>query len=234
MNRFTLYGDLLFETIRVAKGKPQYLIKHFNRLMFGARMLNFETEGFNFEAFSFKIQEALGKYGNGHGNEPENLRLRFVVYRDSQGFYLPLTCKVNFLVEIFPVQLSTQAAKLRAGIYTFQAKAPGPLSNLKSGNALIFVLAAIWAKENKFDDALIVNTDGHIIEAISSNIFWMRDGKWHTPPLGDGCVKGVMREVFMEAHDVVEKSCSARDLLGAEKTILTNALQGVRDFVLIA
>jgi branched-chain amino acid aminotransferase len=112
-----------------------------------------------------------------------------------------------------------------------QTKAPGVLANLKSGNALIYVMASIFAKEQGWEEALILNTNGHIIESTTSNIFWQANQQWFTPPLSDGCIAGIGREVFMERHSVIEKSCTHIDLQNAEQCILTNALWLERKFV---
>lgn len=230
MNRYTLYGDLLFESIRIIKEEPQFLKKHFARLMSGAAVLCFETEEFNFEIFQDNIKMAIKKYRNAPDNNQEFLRLRFVMHRDSMGYYQPQSNKIKYFSEITAFLSQTHNNNIHVGIYTVQPKAPGPLSNIKSGNSLLYVMASIWAKSKKFDDALLVNTNGNIIEATSSNIFWFKNGQWFTPPLSDGCVKGIMREVFMEQNAVVEKSCSIKDLVQAEKKVLTNAIQGIRSF----
>ncbi|MBC7384402.1 MAG: aminotransferase class IV [Bacteroidia bacterium] len=233
MNRFNLYGDLLFESIKIIGTKPQHLTRHFSRLMKGAALLNFETDSFDFDIFEKEIINSIKKYFRLKSNNSNIARLRFVLYRNANGFYLPDSNKVNFYTEIFSFEPSLSIEPVSVGIYAEQAKAPGPLAGIKSGNALIYVLASIRAKENKLDDMLILNTNGNIIESTSSNIFWFSNGKWFTPPLKDGCVAGIMREIFMEENVVTEKSCSLNDLINADKRQLSNAIQGIRDFVII-
>ncbi len=232
MQRFTLYGDLLFESIKVIRDEPQYLEKHFKRLMSGAKVLSFETEDFNFDLFKNDINRAIKKFRESADNNQEFLRLRFVMYRDSKGFYLPDSGKIKYFSEITSFNPPLNHSNIQVGIYRVQPKAPGPLSNIKPGNSLLYVMASIWAKEKKFDDALLINTEGKIIEATSSNIFWFKNGQWYTPPLRDGCMQGIMREVFMEQNNVLEKSCLKIDLDEAEKKILSNAIQGLRLFEL--
>ena len=91
-------------------------------------------------------------------------------------------------------------------------------------------MASIWAREKELDDALILNSKGNIIEASSSNIFWRINRQWFTPPLSDGCVEGIMREVFMGQNKVIEKSCSMSELNKADEILLSNAIQGLRKF----
>ncbi|MDP1725768.1 MAG: aminotransferase class IV [Bacteroidota bacterium] len=232
MQRYTLYGDLLFESIRVIRDEPQFLKKHFTRLMSGAAVLSFETEDFNFEVFQEDINKTIKKYRDSADNNQEFLRLRFVMHRDSGGYYLPHSNKIKYFSEISAFKPPLKNGSLRVGIYGVQPKALGPLSNIKPGNSLLYVMASIWAKANRFDDALLINTEGKIIEATASNIFWFKNGQWYTPPLSDGCVKGIMREVFMEQNHVLEKSCESFDLADADRRILTNAIQGIRLFEL--
>ena len=71
-------------------------------------------------------------------------------------------------------------------------------SNLKSANYLPYVMAAIWAKENKLNDALILNQHDRICDSTIANVFWVKDNKIFTPPLNEGCVAGVMRRKILE------------------------------------
>jgi branched-chain amino acid aminotransferase len=106
-----------------------------------------------------------------------------------------------------------------------------PLSNIKSGNALIYVLAAIFAKENQCEDAIILNEYGRVCEATSSNIFMKYQGKYYTPPLSEGCVDGVMRKVWIQelikqGFSVLEQPVTIELLAIAEEIWLTNVIQG--------
>lgn len=228
-DRAFLYGDLLFETM-LAKGKDIPLLsRHYHRLAQGASILQMEMNHFDEQTFQSELEKALSE------NLPDApyRRVRCVLSRQGSGFYLPQSNETSFA---FDVQLYTppDSAKLvRAGLYTEQQKAPGPLSNLKSGNALLYVMASLHAKENGWDDALICNAKGEIIEATSSNIFWKKDGNWYTPPLSSGCVAGVGRALFMESNQVTETTCDALSLHVADECLLTNALTGPRKFQLV-
>ena len=59
-------------------------------------------------------------------------------------------------------------------------------------------MAAIWAKENKLNDALILNQHDRICDSTIANVFWVKDNKIFTPPLNEGCVAGVMRKKILE------------------------------------
>ncbi len=138
----------------------------------------------------------------------------------------------GFVIECFPLEAETLMLNengLVAGMATGVAKSMDTLSNLKSCNALIYAIAARQAKEQKWNDALICNTDGHIIESTIANIFWIKDGAVFTPPLTDGCVAGVMRRhILAQIKTVQEESLNVNTLMQADEVFLTNAIKGIR------
>lgn len=224
MNRAFIYGDLLFETIRVTEGIAQLLPMHYKRLMEGARLLKFE-HSLSYEIFSETIVNAIATRGF------QTARVRFVLHRNAEGFYTPNTNTTAFWAEIFPFTEQSNHP-IKTGIYTDNYKPCTELSSLKSGNALLYVMAGIFAKEQGWDDAILLNEHGCICEATSSNIFIVKNEKVYTPALTEGCVAGVMREHTLEElrhadYDVHETVISYEQLLDADAVFLTNALRGV-------
>src|SRR5690606_21319524 len=96
-----------------------------------------------------------------------------------------------YFVEVFPLPEPKLSVKI--GLYTDNYKPCNELSTIKSGNALLYVMAGIWAKEHGYDDVLILNEHGCVCEATGSNVFVVKDEKVFTPPVSEGCVDGVMR-----------------------------------------
>lgn len=229
MERAFLYGDLLFETILVQANTILHSALHFKRLSQSAALLKMDLCGLNEEKFCQEISLEVERFRLQHP-DANNLRARFVLYRDSEGFYLPTSHQSKFQISLFRFEPKPILQPLKLGVFWEQAKAPGPLANLKTGNALVYVMASIWAQENGFEDALIVNTQQEIIEASSSNIFWFSQKQWHTPPLSSGCVAGIGRSLFMAENPCIEAPCTLQDLQNAEKCVLTNALQEPREF----
>ncbi|MGZ4059383.1 MAG: aminotransferase class IV, partial [Bacteroidia bacterium] len=74
------------------------------------------------------------------------------------------------------------------------------LSSIKSANSAIYVMAGINKIQQKLDECLLLNDKHHIIEAISSNIFAVKNGVLYTPPVSDGCVDGVMRKKLLRSR----------------------------------
>lgn len=233
IKRAFVYGDLLFESMLVLKTQIQHAEKHFDRLVKSAAILKMILpETFDFEFFKTAI---LNEIKTSHLINKNDCRVRFILHRNGTGFYLPNSNETAFVIETFelPTNWKELAKKpKKAGIYTFQTKAIGPISNLKTGNALIYVLAKIWAQENGLDEALILNQNGHVIEAASSNIYWKKNNIYYTVPLSEGCIAGISRQVFLEKMkqeniSVHEKICTETDLRQADEILMSNASSGV-------
>ena len=108
------------------------------------------------------------------------------------------------------------------------------LEQLKTNNKLINVLAGIYAKENDYDSCLLLNHNKQVVEGISGNLFLIQGYKIKTPPLSDGCLKGVMRGVLLEIlakhpdYIVTEESISPFELQKADELFLTNVITGIQ------
>ena len=165
-------------------------------------------------------------------NKLEKLcRVRIQFYGTGGGLYEQENKQPGFLVECFPLEESTLQLNengLVAGVATGLSKSTDSLSNLKSCNALIYAMAARQAKENKWNDALVCNTSGNIIESTIANIFWIKNRVVYTPPLTDGCIAGVMRRHVMDRINVKEKSLSKQELSDADEIFLTNAIRNIK------
>jgi branched-chain amino acid aminotransferase len=239
INRAFVYGDLLFESMLVLNNQIQHVDKHFERLLKSAAVLKMNvSNSFDIDFFKNTI---LNEINNSNLLNKNSCRVRFVLHRNATGFYLPNSNETAFIIEAFelPENWKEIAAKpKKAGIYSFQTKAIGPLSNLKTGNALIYVLAKIWAHENGLDDALILNQNGNIIEAASANLFWKSNNQVYTVPLAEGCIDGIARQVYMEQMElankpVIEKNCTEIELRQADEIFICNATNGISKIELV-
>ena len=104
---------------------------------------------------------------------------------------------------------------------------------VKSANAQLFVLAALHAQKSNLDDALIINANNELCEAVSSNVFIIKDDKIYTPPLSSGCLPGIMRMVLInilkqKGITVSEKPISPSDLILSDEIFLTNSIDGIK------
>ncbi len=231
-NRNFLYGDGIFETIRVLEKKPYNIEFHYKRLIKSSNILKIKLpKDFSLEYFSNNITSLIKK--NGH---MPAARVRFTLFRANGGLYQPLSHEGLFLIEssnLSDDKFTLNSKGLNIDIYQDINKNKGVLSNIKSCNSLIYIMAKIFATENNLDDSLILNNNNNVIEATSSNIFIVKDNKIYTPPLNDGCVDGTMRLKIIEIArrkkiEIKEVSLIKDDLFKAYEVFLTNAVSGVK------
>lgn len=230
-NRGYTYGDGLFESIRILNGKAINLEHHLNRLIEGAKVLKMRIPSFYTPAFFEEhIQEliALSKIAEGG-------RVRLSIDRLGGGTYLPDVNEVSYFIEVYPIEnnlFGLNAKGLEIDLYQDIKKYKTPLSNYKTKNGVIYVLAAISAKEKGLDDMLLVNEKGQILESSNSNLFVVSNGVLYTPGLGDGCLAGTMRMqvinlALKNGLKVYECPILPSNLLVADEVFLTNAVKGI-------
>src|SRR4029077_1117765 len=127
---------------------------------------------------------------------------------------------------------------LRLTIFKGETKSAGVLSNLKTNNYLLNVVALQFAKASGFDDAVILNSRGNICETSSSNIFLIQKGVLFTPALTQGCVAGTKRRELLDllpglGFQVEETIISKEMIHETEEVFLTNAIRQVRPVICI-
>lgn len=232
-NRAFRYGDSLFETIRMIHGKVMFLHDHLRRVKIGMTVLRMNIpNNFNVENITRLILELKEK------NEIVNdARIRLTIFRNEGGFYAPHTNEISFLLEAESLDIKGSYILNENGyvidVFHDIRKHKNKLSNLKTGNALIYVLAGIYKKDIKIDDCLIINEDGNVCESISSNIFIVKNGALYTPALTEGCVEGVMRRQIIDIAQknkilCYEISVVFNTLMNADELFLCNSIQGLR------
>jgi len=108
------------------------------------------------------------------------------------------------------------------------------LSTIKTTNKMIHITGSIFAKENGYDNCLILNETKNVAEALQGNIFMILDGKLITPPVSEGCLNGIMRKQILSIakksnkYVVVEEAISPFDLQKAEELFITNVIKGIQ------
>lgn len=233
-NRSYRYGDGLFETMKVVRGKIILSAFHFERLFRGLSLLKFEIPKlFTIEKLEQKILELCKK------NKCVQLaRVRLSVSRGNGGLY-DADKELQYIIECWPVNESVNTINengLVIDIYRDAKKSCDIFSNLKSANFLPYAMAALHAKENKLNDCLVLNTAGNIADATIANVFIIKKDLLLTSALGEGCVDGVMRRKILELKSqfselglqVKESVLSVKDMLEADEIFLTNAMNGIR------
>lgn len=231
-NRGFKYGDGLFETMRMCNGKLQFAAQHADRLHAGMKALKMDGSTLLDEYFLKQKTAELCK----KNKLKENVRFRLSVYRDGDGLYTPNSNKSGYVLEASALaddHYEFNKKGLIIDVYDELTKPVNKLSNYKTSNSLLYVMAGLYKKQHRLDDAFILNQHGFLCESISSNIFVVYDKKVYTPALSEGCVAGVMRNVVMNMArindiEVIEAQINPEILKAAEEVFVTNAISGIR------
>lgn len=222
------YGVGLFETMLLRNGSIRLAKYHWDRLFEGMARLGFEVPAHFSAAY---LEDEVLKTVKKNGGE-KLCRVRLQVYGAGGGLYDREHNRPLYVVECYqlnPEMLKLNENGLVAGVATGPAKAADSVSDLKTSNALVYAMAAQQAQQNKWNDALVLNTTGNIIESTIANIFWVTEGTIFTPPLSEGCVAGVMRRhLLAQAPEIVQASMTKEALAEADEVLLTNAIRGLR------
>jgi len=230
-NRGLRYGDGLFETISYKKGHFVLIEQHLNRLWHGMEMMQFELPKLFNRAF---VSEQLKKLVSKNNDNPA--RVRLMVFRSDGGLYDPENMKPNFIIQSWPLLTATNELNgngLDLCIYEDARKTCDAFANIKHNNYLPYLMGALHAKKHHFNDAVILNQEGHICDSTIANIFIIKNNCIFTPALHQGCVSGIMRNFLLEAlpsmsYEVLETSISVEMLLDADEVFLSNAIYNIR------
>ncbi|MBC7440730.1 MAG: aminotransferase class IV [Flavobacterium sp.] len=232
-NRPFLYGDGVFETMKIVNYKILFFEDHYFRLMASMRIIRMEIPmNFTMEYLENEILN-LARINNFSGAA----RVRFTVFRNDGGYYLPNSNEISFLINIKPIE--NQLYKIEESNYEVELFkdfyiTKHLLSTLKTTNKILNVTASIFAKENDYDNCLILNDSKNIVEAINGNIFMFIGNKLITPPISEGCLNGIMRKQILNMAkkidylEVEEAIISPFDLQKADELFITNVISGIQ------
>lgn len=228
-NRAFNYGDAVFETVKILKGKVVFWEDHYFRLMASMRMLRMRIPiEFTLE---FLEQEILKTVEAKPANT--NLRARLSVYRKDGGLYTPKTNEVDYLIDVNEIK-SAISDSYHVDLYKDFYLYSGHLSTVKSNNKLINTLASIYANENDLDNCILLNERKGVVEVTNANIFLVKDKMIKTPPLTEGCLKGVIRGKIIEMitknpdYTIEESAMTPFEIQKADEVFITNSIIGIQ------
>ena len=231
-NRGVRYGDGLFETMKIKNGKLLFEDDHFARLWKGLKILQFKLpKHFSPENLHEQIIALATK-----NNHLTNGRVRLNVVRGDGGLYDEINHAPNYFIQTWKLPESNgdlNSNGLVLGIYPEAKKVYDILSNLKHNNYLPYVMAALHAKKEKWNDAVILNSADRICDTTIANIFIIKDAIIYTPSLTEACVAGVMRNYIIRnsksfGFDLIEKELRVEDLLAADEVFTTNIIRNIQ------
>lgn len=232
-NRAFLYGDAVFETVKIVNSKILFFEDHYFRLMSSMRIVRMEIPmNFTMEYLEDQIL-TLAKAKK----IEDSSRARITVYRNDGGYYLPQTNAVSFLINVDSLdekQYSIIRKEYIVDLYTDFYVTKQLLSSIKTTNKILNTTASIYASENDLDNCLLLNDNKNVVEAIQGNLFMLRGNTLTTPPVSEGCLNGVMRKQMLklaktiENIQVEEEVISPFDLQKADELFITNVIKGIQ------
>jgi len=232
-NRAFLYGDGVFETLKIVNNKILFLEDHYFRLMASMRVvrmeipMNFTMEFLEEQVLSLVQQNEISA----------SARARITVFRNDGGLYLPKTNEVSYLIHATALEnvvYALNTAEYEVDLYKDFYVTKQLLSSIKTTNKLINVTGSIFAHENGLANCLLINDTKNVVEALQGNLFMVVGKKLITPPISEGCLNGVMRKQILalakkvEGIEVQEEIISPFDLQKADELFLTNVIMGIQ------
>ena len=232
-NRGLLYGDAIFETLKVSGGKLLFWEDHYFRLMSSMRIMRMEIPlNFTMETLESQLLELAKNIQP----ELQAVRLKLLVYRDSEGLYTPKENTIGYTItgSVLEVPFYTLAqTDYLIELFKDHYLSPSLISTLKTNNKALNVLGSIYAKENDYQNCLILNTNKEVVEALNGNIFLVHGNQIKTPPRSSGCLQGIMRKQIMALveklpdYTLVEAVVSPFELQQADEIFITNVIGGI-------
>lgn len=233
-NRAFAYGDSFFETMHANGMTIQFYSIHWQRIKKACEILDYKLPT-QFDDFGEGLFKQIIKLL--HRNRFfQGVRVRVSFYRNTGGYFYPTEQRLSYIIQLEKLSDSQYVLNKIGYDCDICEGIPHPKlpwSRIKTGNSLVFIQAAKYARKHDLDDCFFVDKNNHLIEGIASNIFIIKNNKIFTPPLSEGCVDGVMRQVILRSAQniglsIKEKRLKIDSLLEAEEIWTSNAIQGIR------
>lgn len=229
-DRGFLYGDGVFETMRSYAGVVFKIDEHISRLsgsLKAARIKSHCTRQY--------IRKEI--YRTLDANRLKSAYIRLTITRGEGRFGLEYkdTFTPNIVIvakEFGEYPDRMYAGGISAGVVSIRQNETTPLSGIKSLNFMNYILARFEARDKGFDEAILVNSKGHVAEAATSNIFMVKGNAIITPSLDSGILPGITRSVIIQIARRLkifakEMAVTYRELMNSDEIFLTNSLAEV-------
>ena len=225
-DRGFLYGDGLFETIRIHAGRPFLWEWHMMRFTDGSELL-----GITLPQSTDSLLSTVRELTDRNGGPKSVARITLSRGTGQRGYAVSGDEAPTLLITQHPLPsapskpLSLVTTKARVAV-------DDPLAQVKSANKLDSILAKREATAKQADDGLMLNSNGNATETSSANLFWVENGVLHTPPISDGVLPGVTRRLVIDlasalGQAVREESGAPERLRQAEAVFVTSSATGV-------
>jgi aminodeoxychorismate lyase len=212
-DRGFMYGDGLFETLRVCQGRPFRMAQHLERMTRGADFLKIKCPFTPRE-----LQDFAGQLIEQNGMPEAILRLTLTRGPGERGYAPRSDGSSTVVMTLHDAPLSENPLQWSLVTSPYRILAADPLSAFKTLNKLVHVMARGEALEQGADEALLVNSNGEVAETTSGNLFWVYQDAICTVPTGRGVLPGITRAVVLEI-------CQALGLATNKRVIKPEALR---------
>lgn len=222
-----LYGDGVFEGMRIYAGKVFRLEQHMVRLWESALAINLPIP-ISMETLMADVNACVAK------NKLDDGYIRLIVTRGVGTLGLnPYTCSdpqviiIADKVALYPAKMYEEGLELVTA--STIRNHPAALSpRIKSLNYLNNIMAQMEALKAGCVEAVMLNTKGEVAECTGDNLFIVRRGKLMTPPIDAGILEGITRAVVIELAkeaglEVCETPLSRHDIFVADECFLTGS-----------
>ncbi len=192
-DRGLLYGDGLFETMRVCQDRVFRLAQHLERMMRGADFLGIKCP------FTPKeLQDFAGQLIEQNRMPDAILRVMLTRGPGERGYVTPADGRPTVMMTLHSAPARENPVPWSLITSSYRILAADPLSSFKTLNQLTHVMARKEAVEKGADEALLINSNGEVAETTSGNLFWVYQDTICTVPTGRGALPGITRAVVLE------------------------------------
>lgn len=207
-------GDGVFDTQLFINGTLPDGDAHFSRLLRHASTIHIPVPWSVADLVAFALQLS---------STDVVIRTQITRGPAARGLALPEKTTPTLIMRALPIPAPRTAPKLM--ISSIRRNETSPLSQIKATHYLDAILALKDAQDQGCDDAVFLNTQGHLTCATSANIFIVENSKWVTPPLADGVLEGITRARVIREKNSAEQSISEARLRNADEIWLTNSVR---------
>ena len=227
-------GDILFEKIRIDQNRLIFWEEHYLRLMGAMRRIRMEIPmSFTLEYLEREIQKTV----DANALEDKASMAILAVYRTGGQTLLPENDEVHFCVEVEPLEAATytfNSEQYAVELYKEYRIGEKHISAATSNHKALQIAGAVYARENGYQNCLLLNHGNMLVGALDANIFLVKDRYIKTPRLEDGCYNGIIRKQILEiagklvGYTAEEAQVSPFELQQMDELFLTNTRIGVR------
>lgn len=228
-NDRALLGDGVFDTMLAVDGRPARGAAHMERLLRHAALIDIAPP-YSAEQLLTVAAELLKIDGRARGYH--TVKTIITMGPGARGLDIPEDVRPSCVMMAAPAPSPETLPPVRAILSkTVRRNEHSPLSRIKALGYTDNRLARQEARRAGANDAILLNTNGNVACATTSNVFVLQDDRLTTPPLCDGAMDGIVRARILERTGARERSIAPEELPACDGIYLTNSVTGMRPVI---